>query len=67
MVVLFIVGAVGTAMLGNVHIGYLLLLSNFLSCMVMGLILPSRYKKNNSDSTKIYLYMATKFKHRGGF
>ena len=54
---LFIVGAVGTAMLGNVHIGYLLLLSNFLSCIVMGLILPNRYKKNNSDSTKnLFVY-----------
>ncbi len=54
---LFIIGAVGTAMLGNIYMGYLLLLSNFLSCIAMGLILPNRYKNNNSTSSKnVFVY-----------
>jgi len=39
---LFIMGAVGTSMMLNTKIGYILLLSNVLSCMVMGFIIPSR-------------------------
>ncbi|OFI07688.1 sporulation integral membrane protein YlbJ [Clostridium acetireducens DSM 10703] len=39
---LFIVGAVGTSMLQNPYLGYLLLISNYISCIIMGLILPSK-------------------------
>ena len=37
---LFVIGAVGTAMLGSTKLGYLLLISNILSCVFMGIILP---------------------------
>ena len=37
---LFIVGAVGASMMSNAKIGYILLLSNALSCIFMGFILP---------------------------
>lgn len=49
---LFILGAVGTSMLNNPSMGLLLLISSYLSCAIMGLILPSN-KKSISHS---YLY-----------
>lgn len=39
---LFIVGAVGTTMLKSPRLGYLLLISNYISCFIMGLIIPSK-------------------------
>jgi sporulation integral membrane protein YlbJ len=51
---LFIIGAVGTSMMSSTKIGYILLLSNILSCVIMGFIIPSSncsYKiKNKSDN-----------------
>jgi sporulation integral membrane protein YlbJ len=38
---LFVIGAIGTSMLGNTTLGYLLLISNYLSCFLMGLLIPS--------------------------
>ncbi|MCB2307982.1 sporulation integral membrane protein YlbJ [Clostridium estertheticum] len=39
---LFILGSVGTSMMFNSKLGYILLLSNILSCIFMGLIIPSK-------------------------
>lgn len=39
---LFVIGSVGTAMLNNTYLGYMLLISNYLSCLIMGLILPAK-------------------------
>lgn len=39
---LFAIGSVGTAMLGSSHIGYILLISNYLSCFIMGIFLPGK-------------------------
>lgn len=39
---LFVIGAVGTSMLDSPYLGYLLLLSNTLSCIAMGLLIPTR-------------------------
>lgn len=39
---LFMLGSVGISMLKSSHIGYILLLSNLLSCIAMGLLLPSK-------------------------
>ena len=53
---LFIIGSVGTAMLGHPSLGYILILSNILSCIIMGLVLPNRFKynsKNNKDYKNI--------------
>ncbi|WP_246577807.1 sporulation integral membrane protein YlbJ [Clostridium psychrophilum] len=51
---LFIIGSVGTSMMFNSTIGYILLLSNILSCIIMGFIIPSKkssfkmnYRSNN--------------------
>jgi hypothetical protein len=41
---LFLVGTVGTIMLHSTKIGYALLISNYLSCVIMGLILPAHEK-----------------------
>ncbi|NFD48482.1 sporulation integral membrane protein YlbJ [Clostridium botulinum] len=56
---LFIIGSVGTSMLGNPYAGYVLLLSNYISCIIVGLILPSRntkmyrnFKENLKTSNK---------------
>jgi sporulation integral membrane protein YlbJ len=38
---LFIIGSVGTSMMSSVKIGYILLTSNILSCIFMGLFIPS--------------------------
>jgi sporulation integral membrane protein YlbJ len=45
---LFAIGAVGTSMLNSSYVGYLLLLTNYISCFIMGLLLPcknSTYKR----------------------
>lgn len=42
---LFIVGSVGTSMLGNKNCGYILLVSCYLSCILMGILIP--YKASN--------------------
>jgi len=39
---LFIIGAVGVSMMSDTKIGYILLLSNILSCIFMGFIIPSK-------------------------
>ncbi|NLU07293.1 sporulation integral membrane protein YlbJ [uncultured Clostridium sp.] len=39
---LFVLGSVGISMLNNSSIGYILLLSNLLSCLIMGFLIPSR-------------------------
>ncbi len=41
---LFIIGTVGTAMLHSSFLGYVLLISNTISCFMMGFILPGRHK-----------------------
>lgn len=46
---LFVIGAVGASMMLNTKIGYLLLISNILSCILMGFIIPS---KNSSFKIK---------------
>ncbi len=62
---LFVVGTVGASMMSSPKIGYILLLSNFLSCIFMGFIIPSKksfYKikvkhvnssKHSTESTNI--------------
>ena len=47
---LFIIGTVGTAMLDSVFLGYILLISNALSCIIIGLILPTKKTVNYSLS-----------------
>lgn len=42
---LFIVGAVGASMLNNHYLGYLLLASNYISCIFMGLIIKNKGQK----------------------
>lgn len=46
---LFIVGAVGTSMLKSTELGYILLAASYISCFLMGLILPVTgiHNKNN--------------------
>lgn len=39
---LFAIGAVGISMLSSSYIGYLLLIANYISCFIMGVILPSK-------------------------
>lgn len=38
---LFIIGSVGTSMLQNPYAGYLLLISNYISCIIIGLLTPN--------------------------
>ena len=42
---LFIIGSVGTSMLNNSNIGYLLFFSNIISCILMSLVLPAAKEK----------------------
>ncbi|WP_298837442.1 sporulation integral membrane protein YlbJ [Clostridium sp.] len=56
---LFILGSVGTSMMFSPKIGYILLLSNILSCIFMGLIIPSKnytfrlkYRSNNFSKSE---------------
>lgn len=52
---LFLIGTVGTSMLNNTYSGYIILISSWISCIIMGLILPNT-KSNfyyNSNNSKI--------------
>ena len=54
---LFIIGSVGTSMMFSTKIGYILLLSNIFSCLVMGFIIPAKnsafkIKNRNYNSPK---------------
>ena len=42
---LFIIGTVGVAMLGNKNLGYLLLISNYLSCILVSFLIPYKEDK----------------------
>ena len=52
---LFIVGSVATVMLGNTQLGYLMLISNYVSCVVMSFILKptSTYRLNTNGGLNI--------------
>ena len=56
---LFMLGSVGISMLKSSHIGYILLLSNILSCIVMGFLIPCKIsnRKNVPETTHIYADM----------
>lgn len=43
---IFLIGAVGTAMLKSPYLGYLLLISNIISCILMSFILPQKPYNN---------------------
>lgn len=52
---LFVIGAVGASMMLSTKIGYLLLISNILSCILMGFIIPtnnSSFKIKNNNFSK---------------
>ncbi|MBU3189217.1 sporulation integral membrane protein YlbJ [Clostridium bowmanii] len=52
---LFIIGAVGASMMSNAKVGYILLLSNILSCLFMGFIIPAKnsyFKNKNATPSK---------------
>lgn len=62
---LFVIGAIGTSMLGNSKLGYLLLISNLISCFLMGILIPANTNsllleksteefKDNSNLGKIF-------------
>jgi sporulation integral membrane protein YlbJ len=54
---LFIIGSVGTSMMLSTKVGYILLLSNILSCLFMGYIIPA---KNSSLKIKNINYYSLK-------
>lgn len=49
---LFLVGALGASMLNNTTYGYIILISSWISCIIMGLILPNN--NYNFDKPKTY-------------
>ncbi|WP_032121774.1 sporulation integral membrane protein YlbJ [Clostridium amazonitimonense] len=59
---LFLVGAVGTSMLGSTKSGYLLLFSNYLSCVIIALILSS---SNNNIMTNLKITKETRIYNFG--
>ncbi|MDP4144704.1 MAG: sporulation integral membrane protein YlbJ [Bacillota bacterium] len=51
---LFILGSVGISMLNNPPVAYILLISNYLSCLCMGLIIKPDNKKTSDFNRKRY-------------
>lgn len=49
---LFLIGSVGTALLGNVSLGYILLVGNYLSAIIIGLI--TKKKRTNPRSSSLH-------------
>lgn len=52
---LFIIGSIGTSMLNSSYLGYLLFLSNTISCILMSFILPP-FKEKKMDNYKLSSY-----------
>ncbi|MDP4090813.1 MAG: sporulation integral membrane protein YlbJ [Bacillota bacterium] len=52
---LFIVGSVGTAMLGFTNLGYVILTSNYISCLLMSAILKPESAYSKDDRFRFYL------------
>lgn len=53
---IFVLGAIGASMLKNPNLGFLILLSTYLSCIVMAIIIPSKkqnYSIKNITTTSI--------------
>lgn len=53
---LFMLGSVGISMLKSSYIGYILLLSNIISCAAMGFVLPSRITNKKDVPEKSHIY-----------
>lgn len=53
---LFMLGSVGISMLKSSHIGYILLISNLLSCIVMGLLIPSKIANKKDVPEKNHIF-----------
>ncbi|MFD3156523.1 sporulation integral membrane protein YlbJ [Haloimpatiens sp. FM7330] len=54
---MFVIGAIGTSMLKNKYLGYLLLISHYISCILMAIVLKSKNKQlymNSSPLNKNY-------------
>jgi sporulation integral membrane protein YlbJ len=50
---LFVIGSVGTSMFLSPQIGYILLISNYISCLVMGLLLPNGKRYNHHEKINL--------------
>lgn len=55
---LFLIGSVGTALLGNVSLGYILLIGNYLSAIIIGLI--TKKKRTNPRSSSLHFPKSAK-------
>lgn len=55
---LFLIGSVGTALLGNVSLGYILLVGNYLSAIIIGLI--TKKKRTNPRSSSLHFSKSEK-------
>jgi len=53
---LFLVGTIGESMLGSSHYGYILLLSSYIGCFAMGLILPASPMFQESKNNKNHVF-----------
>ena len=50
---LFIIGTVGVSLLGNLKLGYILLISHIISCLIVGIIFRN-WKKSSSYNYRFY-------------
>lgn len=62
---LFLIGAVGTSMLNNTYLGYLLLIPSYLSCFIIGIITKEKKEENLSISPQINLNPSSQTKSLG--
>ncbi|MDW8801065.1 sporulation integral membrane protein YlbJ [Clostridium sp. A1-XYC3] len=53
---LFMLGSVGISMLKSPHIGYILLLSNLISCIAMGFLIPSNITNKKDVPKRNHIY-----------
>jgi sporulation integral membrane protein YlbJ len=53
---LFIVGTIGTVMLNNTNVSYIILISSYLSCFIIGLLLKSKKNYEKKLKTQIHNY-----------
>lgn len=62
---LFLIGTVGTSMLGSTKLGYLLLIPSYLSCFIIGILLKNKKKRPLTSSFNNAIKNTVKAKNIG--
>lgn len=53
---LFLVGTIGESMMGSSHYGYILMISSYISCILMGFLVPGNFVREEKKSMNKHIF-----------